>query len=238
MPTPSTPHSTGPPPQLFDPGTPWIRILSLVTVGLGVLVTWAGSSPPMLWPWDPAQIGRWIGNPTRITESYAVLIAGLLWPYWLRRYWGTPRAWDQWGKDVVGRFGVGIALVFATAQVAAFLITGQWHAAGFGDDTALSLLLAVLVMFYQLLDQSVELAKEAFAVAPTGTVDQVGSGPPPISVPAGAAAISPSPPATVVPPAPVGPTVQCSICGSIGPRSNVFCGRCGTHTSPDPIGFA
>ncbi len=234
---PSTSPSTSPTVSWYSPGTKITQAISIGLVSVVVLAIWVPSAPSTgLLPWQLnfSTIGLWVGNPLRITISYIALLAGALWPFWVRRHMGTPDPFGSWEGTVAWPFAEGSALVFAFAQISVFLLDGQYVQAGFNGDTVFSLGVAALVMLLEAGRRSYKLASEAFEIAPRGVLT---SGGPPGTAPPPPPLSGPLPPAV---PASTssGPVNQsCTACGALWTTGDAFCSNCGTRTASNGAGY-
>ncbi len=149
MPTPSTRPNPPETTRWYSPGSTISQAISLVGIALAILIIWGPTAPvSSLLPWslDFSKIYGWIGDPWRISLSYAAIISGSLWPFWVLRHSGTPDPLGSWETKVAWPFAEGGALVFAFTQITVFLLEGQYVQAGFNSDTVFSLGVAALVM--------------------------------------------------------------------------------------------
>lgn len=237
MQTPSTAHRTpAPTPRWYAPESVWSQRASLLVIAFGVLAIWAPGAPYSSFvPWnlDFTAIGGWVGDPLRIALSYAVLLAGLLWPFWIRRHGGATDPMGSLEDQIAWPVLSGTALVFAFAQITVFLLEQQYVRAGFNGETVFSLTVAAIVMLIEAGRRSYKLASDAFKIAPEGTVT-TGTPPPtgPASPPVGA---QPPVQPPSVSPTPAGPT--CGACGATSVGGAVYCPRCGTRMAPNGIGY-
>jgi hypothetical protein len=231
--SPNPPETT----RWYSPGSTISQAISLVGIALAILIIWGPTAPvSSLLPWslDFSKIYGWIGDPWRISLSYAAIISGSLWPFWVLRHSGTPDPLGSWKTKVAWPFAEGGALVFAFTQITVFLLEGQYVQAGFNSDTVFSLGVAALVMLLEAGRRSYKLASEAFAIAPVGTLAQG-----PVT---GQATQSPAPGGSPPPSNSAGPPPGvmgrlCSNCREPSTAGAAFCSSCGTRTSPDLTGI-